>query len=121
MVAPGRHCADDPVPVGMKRESAPNLWGLKMRFRKSALIGSSAVLGLLAASPAVFAQETLAATAVGAEASVALQTSAQDDAGGSGDFLQQYKPQANTWELGAFAGLLFISDQNSFRGAPSTE
>jgi OOP family OmpA-OmpF porin len=67
----------------------------------------------------------LAATAVGAEASVVLQASSQDgsaqeDTGGLGAFLQQYKPQANTVELGAFAGLLFLSDENSFRGPPTT-
>lgn len=75
---------------------------------------------LSAGAPAAHAQETLAATAVGAEASVALQSSAQEDTRTGGDFLQQYTPQANTVELGAFAGMVFISDQNSFRGPPSS-
>lgn len=92
-----------------------------MRFRGLTLSGPGVALASVAAwaSPAT-AQETLAATAVGAEASAALQAAAQDDTSGGGDFLQQYPPQANTWELGAFAGLLFISDENSFRGPPST-
>ncbi len=90
-----------------------------MRFRSLTLIGSSTVLGSLVALMApAHAQETLAATAVGAEASVAVQASAQDDSSGGG-FLHQYKPQANTWELGAFAGMLFLSDDNSFRGPPT--
>jgi outer membrane protein OmpA-like peptidoglycan-associated protein len=91
-----------------------------MRFQWSVLGGSSAALALLSAwAPSARAQDALATTAVGAEASVALPAST-DDAGDSGDFLHQYTPQANTFELGAYAGLLFISDQNSFRGAPST-
>lgn len=92
-----------------------------MRFRYLALGGSSAVLGLLAAGVApASAQEALAATVVAAEASVALQGSGREDTSTEGDFLQQYKPQANTLELGAFVGMLFISDANSFRGPPST-
>jgi OOP family OmpA-OmpF porin len=38
------------------------------------------------------------------------------DEGGSDDFLHRYRPEANLLEVGAFAGPLFISDQNSFRG-----
>jgi OOP family OmpA-OmpF porin len=82
-------------------------------------------MGLLAAwAPAALAQDTLAATTVGAEASVALHASPPDtsvqDASTEDSFMKLYTPQANTFELGAFAGLVFISDKNSFRAAPST-
>src|SRR5688572_28948174 len=91
-----------------------------MRFANLIWGGSSSlVAGLVVWLPPAHAQETLASATVGAEASVALQTPAEDS-GGSGEFLKRYNPQANTLELGAFAGLLFISDDNSFRGAPST-
>jgi OOP family OmpA-OmpF porin len=42
--------------------------------------------------------------------------SASDDAGAEGDYIHRYKPVANLWELGAFVGPVFISDDNSFRG-----
>jgi OOP family OmpA-OmpF porin len=91
-----------------------------MRTRTFVLSGSSVVLAaLVLRAPAVMAQDALSTATVGAEASVALHASTQD-AGDSGDFLHQYTPQANTFELGAYAGMLFISDQNSFRGAADT-
>lgn len=94
--------------------------GRNMQFRNLALGGSSAVLASLSLwSSAAVAQDALAAT-VGAEASMVLQAAAQDDTSAEGDFLKRHTPQGNTVELGAFAGLVFISDANSFRGAPST-
>jgi outer membrane protein OmpA-like peptidoglycan-associated protein len=42
---------------------------------------------------------------------------ASTDQGGASDFMHRYKPQANLWEVGAFIGPLFISDENSFRSA----
>lgn len=35
----------------------------------------------------------------------------------SDDWLHRYEPQKNLWEAGVFLGPLFISDNNSFRGA----
>jgi outer membrane protein OmpA-like peptidoglycan-associated protein len=61
------------------------------------------------------AQDALATT-------VAVEASSLDTGdAGAGDFLHRYTPQANTFELGAFAGMLFLSDQNSFRGAPAND
>jgi outer membrane protein OmpA-like peptidoglycan-associated protein len=58
------------------------------------------------------AQDALAAT-------VAVEASTLDAGKAEADFLHRYTPQANTFEFGAFAGLLFVSDANSFRG-PAT-
>jgi outer membrane protein OmpA-like peptidoglycan-associated protein len=38
------------------------------------------------------------------------------DSASSADWLHRYAPQADLWEAGVFAGPLFISDSNSFRG-----
>lgn len=62
----------------------------------------------------------VASVAAGAAEQTALQAQtpssspAADSAGTSG-FLHRYQPQSNLWEVGAFVGPLFISDQNSFR------
>jgi outer membrane protein OmpA-like peptidoglycan-associated protein len=40
-----------------------------------------------------------------------------EDAGDTDDFMHRYEPEANLWEVGVFMGPLFISDDNSFRGA----
>jgi outer membrane protein OmpA-like peptidoglycan-associated protein len=97
--------------------------GCSMRFHCLVLGGSSAVSASLSLwAPALSAQEALATT-VGAEASVALQSStpaSTEDSSAEGDFLHRYSPQANTLELGAFAGMVFISDGNSFRAPPRT-
>lgn len=49
------------------------------------------------------------------------QTSQPDpattDTGGPDGFMRRYKPQGNLLELGLFVGPVFISDNNSFRGA----
>jgi outer membrane protein OmpA-like peptidoglycan-associated protein len=47
---------------------------------------------------------------------LAASSTSAPDSGGSGDWLHRYKPQDNLWEVGVFAGPLFISDVNSFRG-----
>jgi outer membrane protein OmpA-like peptidoglycan-associated protein len=41
----------------------------------------------------------------------------QADSGATDDYLHRYAPQANLVEVGLFVGPLFISDNNSFRGA----
>jgi outer membrane protein OmpA-like peptidoglycan-associated protein len=84
-----------------------------MRSRCLFLSGSSAVLASLGLwAPLLRAQDALVAT-------VAVEASTLDTTPAEEDFLHRHTPQANTWELGAFAGLLFISDQNSFRGPGS--
>jgi outer membrane protein OmpA-like peptidoglycan-associated protein/opacity protein-like surface antigen len=45
------------------------------------------------------------------------EVQASEDTGGEGDFLYRYKPEAGLIEAGVFIGPLFISDNNSFRGA----
>lgn len=87
-----------------------------MRFQYLAFGGSSAVLASLSSwAPPVLAQDALVTT-VAVEAST-LDIGKPSDS----DFLHRYTPQANTFELGAFAGMLFLSDNNSFRGAPTQE
>ncbi|HTV22568.1 MAG TPA: OmpA family protein [Polyangiaceae bacterium] len=43
-------------------------------------------------------------------------TTVPSDTGTSGDFIHRYRPRPRLWEVGAFIGPLFISDNNSFRG-----
>lgn len=86
-----------------------------MRCRYLFSSGASAVLvGLGTWAPASLAQDALVT-------SVAVEASAVDTGKADEGFLQRYVPRANTLELGAFAGMLFISDQNSFRGAPRVD
>jgi len=81
--------------------------------QSSASVAASAAAGAstegtasAAATPSVFqAQSTTSAQGV------------PSDAGNENDFLHRYKPQDNLWEVGVFLGGLFISDNNSFRGA----
>jgi len=92
-----------------------------MRFRCLVLSGSSAVLASLSLwAPHLLAQDALA-TSVAVEASHLALEAPTLDTSQPADFLHRYTPQANTVELGVFAGLLFLSDENSFRGAPSAE
>jgi len=52
-----------------------------------------------------------------AQPMLSAQGSVPSDTGDDDDFLHRYKPQDNLWEVGVFVGPLFISDNNSFRGA----
>jgi outer membrane protein OmpA-like peptidoglycan-associated protein len=45
------------------------------------------------------------------------ETRVTSDLGQQGDFIHRYKPVAGLFEIGAFIGPLFVSDNNSFRGA----
>jgi outer membrane protein OmpA-like peptidoglycan-associated protein len=60
------------------------------------------------------AQEVTAAAVVSTEASISDQGALV-----AGDYIDRYPPFANSLEIGAFGGLLFISDASSFRG-PAT-
>jgi len=48
---------------------------------------------------------------------VGVGVSSQGSAGGFDAYNQRYKPQANTWELGLFAGLLFPSSEHNIFAA----
>jgi outer membrane protein OmpA-like peptidoglycan-associated protein len=92
-----------------------------MRSRCLVLSGSSAVLTSLSLwAPQLMAQDALAASVAVESSHLALEAPTLDT-GGEGDYLHRYKPQANTVELGAFAGMLFLSDENSFRGPPAAD
>ena len=52
-----------------------------------------------------------------AQAQLSTQSGLPSDSGDDDDFMHRYKPQANLVEVGVFVGPLFISDNNSFRGA----
>jgi len=71
---------------------------MDMRSRALVFGGSSLLLATLALwAPALLAQDALATT-------VAVEASSLDTGdAGAGDFLHRYTPQANTFELGAFA------------------
>jgi outer membrane protein OmpA-like peptidoglycan-associated protein len=87
--------------------------GCSMRSGYFVFAGSSAVLTSLGLwAPALMAQDALT-TAMAVEAS-ALDTGKAEEG-----FLHRYTPTANTFELGAFLGTLFVSDHNSFRGPAS--
>ncbi len=68
----------------------------------------------VAAEAAVVAS-TAGSSAVEAQTPQQSQPDARADRAGSDEYLQRHRPRANTFELGAFIGPLFISDQNSFR------
>src|SRR6187399_1496152 len=92
-----------------------------MRSRCLVLSGSSAVLTSLSLwAPQLLAQDALA-TSVAVESSQLSLQAPPADTGTEGGYLHRYTPQANTVELGAFAGLLFFSDENSFRGPPDAD
>jgi len=96
----------------------------------SGCTGLISIASLCWAAPLI-AQEAVASTAaavVSAEAAApppATQSSStaservSDEGSPSGDYLHRYAPTDNLAEIGAFAGLLFISDNNSFRGSGS--
>jgi outer membrane protein OmpA-like peptidoglycan-associated protein len=46
-------------------------------------------------------------------------SSVTSDVGGEGDFMHRYKPVAGLFEVGAFLGPIFLSDNNSFRSTPT--
>jgi outer membrane protein OmpA-like peptidoglycan-associated protein len=76
------------------------------------------------AAPAVAAETAASSTAeggglqLGASAAASEQSSAASaDASASGGYLEKYPPRANSITLGAFAGILSLSNENSFRGA----
>ncbi len=69
------------------------------------------------------AQEATSAAQLAASAdlsTVGASGSIADDGTADSDYLHRYPPFANALELGAFAGLLLVSDNNSFRG-PATD
>ena len=75
------------------------------------------------------AQDLLAHSAASAVTEVVPEASARASLGGearsdqgapSDGYLQRYAPVGNLFELGAYAGMLFISDENSFRGPAGT-
>lgn len=75
---------------------------------------------------AILSSGALAAWATGAvaadasfEGSTSTTMSTSDQAPEDGSYLTRYKPFAGALEIGGFAGLLFISDNNSFRRAPT--
>src|SRR5262245_5327631 len=78
-------------------------------------IGFSALAALGASwSAPSQAQETVVASVASVQAGVS-----DEGTSSSGGYLHDYAPTDNELELGGFAGLLFVSDQNSFRGSSS--
>jgi outer membrane protein OmpA-like peptidoglycan-associated protein len=78
--------------------------------------------GARAQVPDVAAEASVAAAVpepatVQAQTPLLQSTDGTADASASEDYIHRYKPQANTFEVGAFLGPLFISDLNSFRAA----
>lgn len=70
---------------------------------------------LALASSVLWSPEAAGQSAAKVGVSVSASTSTADISA-DGSALRRYRPEAKTFELGAFAGALLISDQHSFRG-----
>jgi outer membrane protein OmpA-like peptidoglycan-associated protein len=87
-----------------------------MRLCRSTIYGFSAVAALGASwSASLKAQETAVASVASLQASVS-----DEGTSSSSDYLHAYKPTNNEVEFGGFVGMLFVSDDNSFRGSAAT-
>lgn len=86
---------------------------------------ASADTAVAAADTTAVASAEVASAAAAPEATGTLQVrsseaslaGATEDSGTSDSWLYRYKPQAHLFEVGGYIGGLFISDNNSFRGA----
>jgi outer membrane protein OmpA-like peptidoglycan-associated protein len=81
-------------------------WFVNTLYAQAPQVAAEATALAAASAPPVFQGQAAATTSATSE-----------DSAGDDSFLYRYKPAANVFELGAFIGPAFISDDNSFRGA----